>query len=336
MIKEFLQGKPLGHPLHPILVHIPIAAFLLSFILDVCDRGSGTTGVRTNTVLADMAMYLMGLGVAGALLAAVPGLADYSTIRHDHPAKSVARMHLWVNVGVIVLYAINFLLRWRSRDHLGDPVVSFLMSLVGIGALSFSGYLGGVLVYDDGIGVGRHRRIRGKTPEETLVPPAAAVGADGYATVARADWMEDRQTLRVDLGGTVVCVAKVDGEYYAFQEFCTHRAGPLSEGCFKDGTVMCPWHRSQFHLRDGTVAAGPARVPLKVFDVRVRDGNVVVRATPVGGRAQDVRPTAPEVPVSELRPGQVAPAASDWKAAEAEERRRRMEPRVDPDGKTQE
>src|SRR2546421_11171220 len=159
MLKRLLQGKPLGHPLHPILVHLPIGLFLLSFIFDI------TRWVRP-------AFYTMALGVLTALLAAVPGLVDYSDIRRDHPARRTATWHMLINISVVLLYVVNLL---RRRGQLDQPRVSalpFVISLICIAALSFSGYLGGILVYDHGIAVGRHRR-NGKTPTETIARAAA-------------------------------------------------------------------------------------------------------------------------------------------------------------------
>ena len=72
-------------------------------------------------------------------------------------------------------------------------------------------------------------------------------------------------------------IAHADGQFYAFQEFCTHRYGPLSLGCLTDGKIECPWHRSCFDMRTGKVAHGPAEVDLKTFEVSVRDGKIYVR-----------------------------------------------------------
>jgi nitrite reductase/ring-hydroxylating ferredoxin subunit len=72
-------------------------------------------------------------------------------------------------------------------------------------------------------------------------------------------------------------VARVGGEMVALQEFCTHRFGPLSEGCFRDGQVVCPWHGSAFDVRTGAVKRGPAKVDLRTFEAATRDGKIVVR-----------------------------------------------------------
>jgi 3-phenylpropionate/trans-cinnamate dioxygenase ferredoxin subunit/anthranilate 1,2-dioxygenase ferredoxin subunit len=180
-----------------------------------------------------------------------------------------------LNVTAVVLYAINLALRRPYMAQHGDTVLPVVLSAFGVILLSVSGYLGGVMVYDDGIAVGRHRR-RGKTPVETL---KLTGGPGEFVAVANQSELEDRQTLRVEINGTVVAVAKVNGEVFAFQEFCTHRFGPLSEGCFVGGNqIQCPWHKSCFDMRSGKVTNGPAKEDIRAFEIVVREGKVLVKA----------------------------------------------------------
>ena len=271
MLRDLLQGKPLGHPLHPMLVHLPIGLLALSFAMDV---GSFITGWRELVVGAE---YTMIFGVVTALVAAVPGFADYSDIRADHPAARVARAHMILNLVAVALYAVNAVLRWDQLNADRTPALPFVLSLAGMGVLSYSGYLGGVLVYDNGIGVGRHRR-RGRAARDTVKPGQFATTMDRFVVVANdAGAIEDGQTLRAEVNGVVIAVARQAGRFYAFQEFCTHRFGPLSEGCMRDGKIVCPWHRSEFDMATGKVAQGPAKVDLKAYECEVREGKLVVR-----------------------------------------------------------
>src|SRR5207302_10972775 len=108
---------------------------------------------------------------------------------------------------------------------------------------------------------------------------------DGWAAVARVADLPQGQTLRVDLDGTVLTVVRLADGYHAFQEFCTHRYGPLSEGAFKDGQVVCPWHGSCFDVATGKVMKGPAKVDLRTFEVAVRGDEIHVRVPrPAGAR----------------------------------------------------
>ena len=269
MIKDFLQGKPLGHPLHPMLVHLPIGLFLLSFIFDVASKFIDAPERSASLVLP--AFYTMSVGVFFALVAAVPGLADYTSIRRDHPARRTATWHMLLNFAVVALYIVNLVIRNRTHDPFATSVANlpFMLSLVAIALLSISGWLGGKMVYHDGIGVGRHRRRGGRTPRETIV-------TDG--TLREAD-LGEGDSLRLDINDTIVAVTRVDGKIYAFQEFCTHRFGPLSEGTFDGTQVKCPWHGSCFDMQTGKVTDGPAKEEIRVFPVEVRDGQVRIRVT---------------------------------------------------------
>ena len=278
MLKAFLQGKPLGHPLHPALVHLPIGLFVFSLLLDIASflAADGEALVRG-------AYYAMALGLLAALVAAIPGLADWSDIRADHPAKKTATTHMTLNLIAVAVYIVNVLLRSGQLEDERTPLLPFLLALLGVGLLSVSGYLGGTLVYDDGIAVGRHRRWT-PTPQRTIVA-STKESADRFVAVADADALADGETLRVEVDGTVMTIARVNGEYFAVQEFCTHRFGPLSEGRLIDCEVECPWHRSRFDLRSGKVTQGPAKLDLKTFDVAVREGQILVRPVERAGVA---------------------------------------------------
>ena len=247
------------------LVHFPIGLFLLSLLLDLA-----SLAFPSAPNLLRGSFYAMLTGVITALLAAVPGLVDYTVIRSDHPAKPTATAHMILNLMVVILYGINLGLR---SSLLVDHKISLgplLLSLAGIASLSVSGYLGGRLVYDEGIAVGRHKR-RTPIPERTLHFSATD---SGFVVVPDAERLREKETLRIDIEGQVIAVAKIDNQLFAFQEFCTHRFGPLSEGCLDGFNVQCPWHNSRFDVRSGKVVEGPAKVDLKTFKIEVRGGKV--------------------------------------------------------------
>jgi nitrite reductase/ring-hydroxylating ferredoxin subunit/uncharacterized membrane protein len=268
---DFLKGRWLKHPLHPMIVHLPIGLWLLGGIFDVASRVASE-----QPWLVRGAFYTTLFGVIGAALAAVPGFVDYSDIRADHPAKRVAAWHMRLNLAAVALYVLGLVLRYPELDASRTPAPALILSLLALAIVMFSGYLGGVLVYDNGIGVGRHRRAT-DTPRRTVKverrPPT-----DDFIDVASVDDCPDRHTLRADVNGHVMVIANVGGTFYAVQEFCTHRFGPMSEGAFCDGAVLqCPWHRSKFDLRDGKVAEGPAKMDLRTYEVNVEAGRIRVR-----------------------------------------------------------
>ncbi len=271
MLRNLLEGRSLRHPLHPLLVHLPIGAFVLSLLLDV-----GSHVVRDGAALQTAAFVAIALGIVTALLAAVPGLADRTDIRRDSSAWRTVNAHLAINLVVVVLYIADWLWRWQKLEGTGGtPLGPLLLSVAGVVLLGISGYLGGTLVYDDGVGVGRERR-RTPLPRETI-RVTSRDSQDGFVPVADAASVPDQCTLRVELDSVVMAIVNLDGRFFAFQDFCTHRFAPLSEGAFSDHQVMCPWHRSCFDVRTGKVTQGPAKVDLRTFEVQVRDGKVCVR-----------------------------------------------------------
>jgi uncharacterized membrane protein/nitrite reductase/ring-hydroxylating ferredoxin subunit len=271
MLKEVLQGRPFGHPLHPGIVHFPIGLFIFSFILDIATYLLPAPGpIYRGTI------YTLGIGLGMSLLAALAGFADWLDIRSDHPSKKTANLHMVLNMVAVLLFGMNFALRVAQSGAEVTPPFYLFLSLVGVGLISLSGYLGGKLVYDDGIGAGRHRRYS-PTPKETL-HVSSENSTDGWAQVAQADAIQEGETLRVDFDGYVLAIVKFEGQFYAFQEFCTHRFAPLSEGSFHEHQVECPWHRSCFDIRDGKVTQGPAKLDLKTFPLSVRNGNLLIRA----------------------------------------------------------
>ena len=277
MLKSLLQGKWLGHPLHVVLVHLPIGLYVISLILDIVSYfvEDGSPYVRA-------AFQTMVIGTVAGLLSVFPGIADWLDIREDHPAKQIGIYHMVLNPLLLTVYGVNIAIRvqWPYDDRTRPMWLG--LSILGVVLLSISGYLGGLMVYDDGIGVGRHRR-RGRTPRQTIEIDSSRA-EDGMVPVAGFEQLEDHQTLRAKVNGVVIVVAKVDGEVFAFQEFCTHRFGPLSEGCFEGHQVMCPWHRSCFDMRTGEVTNGPAKDDIRAFRAEVRQGVVYVEVPALAGR----------------------------------------------------
>ena len=70
-----------------------------------------------------------------------------------------------------------------------------------------------------------------------------------------------------------VAVFNCDGHLYATQDRCTHRNGPLHEGTLEGCVIECPWHGSRFDVITGAVVKGPAREPIKTYQV-VIDGDI--------------------------------------------------------------
>ncbi len=79
-----------------------------------------------------------------------------------------------------------------------------------------------------------------------------------------------------DLKDEEVLVANLEGQLYCLEGRCSHAGAPLHEG-FLDGDVLtCPWHYSQFKIRDGSVVRGPAKNPLHLYWTEIRNGQLYV------------------------------------------------------------
>ncbi len=132
-----------GHPIHPMLVPIPIGLWIFSLVCDLIHAGGSA-----NAAWPTVALYTMGAGIVGALLAALPGLIDLLSLPPG-PRKT-AVIHMSLNLSIVALYAINFWLRMGSPDKPGNLV---WLSVLSIGLLVISGWLGGKLVYEHGVAV---------------------------------------------------------------------------------------------------------------------------------------------------------------------------------------
>ena len=87
---------------------------------------------------------------------------------------------------------------------------------------------------------------------------------------------------RAEADGMPVLLARQGGRVYAIAETCSHLGGPLAEGTLEGASVRCPWHGSRFALADGRVIEGPSVHAQPCFEVRVRDGQIEVRAASQG------------------------------------------------------
>ena len=248
-VANFLNGTWLGHPLHPILVSLPIGSWTATLALD----GLELLGKKEMAAGADATVAV---GLAGALGSAVSGLTQWQyTV--DMPRR-VGLLHGLVNVSATTLYAVSLLARLRGARRTGR-----LTALLGFGVVTLGGYLGGELSY-------RYRVGTNHAPEEETPP------SDFVAVLAEAELPEG--TMKQVIAGTVpVVLARQGGRVYALANTCSHLGGPLAEGTLEPGCVTCPWHSSQFALEDGRVLNGPATFAQPAYEARVRNGQIEVR-----------------------------------------------------------
>jgi len=92
----------------------------------------------------------------------------------------------------------------------------------------------------------------------------------------KVEQLSDGESLTVD-GDPAIAIHRVDGEFYATDDLCTHEDWSLGEdGDLEGHQIVCCLHQASFDVRSGEVTAFPASVPLKTYQVRVADGEVWV------------------------------------------------------------
>jgi nitrite reductase/ring-hydroxylating ferredoxin subunit/uncharacterized membrane protein len=247
-VKNALSGTWLGHRFHPLLVPMPIGFWSGALLFDL-------VATRPARWAADV---LVGAGVVAAVPTAAAGLSDWADAEPE--ARRVGLVHASCNTLALLCYSSSLVARLLGRRKAGVG-----LGLAGATAISVGGYLGGHLSYVQAVGVEK-KRFAGGPSSWTPVLDAADLG-EGAPRVVRA-------------GDTEVLLYRDGTGLHALWASCTHECGPLAEGRFADGNVICPWHGSTFRLADGKVVRGPAASSQPVFETRVMDGKVEVRAVP--------------------------------------------------------
>jgi nitrite reductase/ring-hydroxylating ferredoxin subunit/uncharacterized membrane protein len=243
-----------GHPIHPMLIPFPFAYLFGSAVVDTWARATH------RPTLFRTARHLNTMGLATALAAAVPGLIDYTfTVPPESSARKRATNHMMANLAALALFAVARIGRDRDGQDAPPPWWSLAIETVGAGVLTAGGWIGGTLVT-------RKWRVESQLPEHADREGWIDAGASGEL---KADQMK---LLRV--GTRRIVLARTERGYVAFDDRCTHKGGPLSDGVLACDTVQCPWHGSQFDVRTGAVRHGPAQDSIATYDTEERAGRV--------------------------------------------------------------
>ena len=139
------RAKLLGHPIHQMLIVFPLGLLATSVIFDVVGL------VTHNGRWSEIGQWLIGTGVVGGLIAAVFGLLDWLGIPPNTRARRVGAVHGLGNVGVVGLFALSGYL--RMPDPSAPSGLALALSFAAFGVAGFTGWLGGELVSQLGIGV---------------------------------------------------------------------------------------------------------------------------------------------------------------------------------------
>jgi uncharacterized membrane protein len=140
------RAKLLGHPIHPMLIVLPLGLFTAAVVFDALSlwRGSPT--------FATVAYWNIAAGAVGGLLAAVFGLIDWLAIPAGTRAKRIGLLHGGSNVVVVVIFGLVWLMRGNTIGTVPTTNL-FLLEVVGLALGSVAGWLGGELVDRLGVGV---------------------------------------------------------------------------------------------------------------------------------------------------------------------------------------
>lgn len=254
-----------GHPIHPMLVGFPIAYLCGSACLHIAGRLANrpqwhATARQMNT-----------LGLGSALLAAVPGLIDYTfAVPPASSARRRATSHMFANLSALALFAAA-----RGGRGNGSPpsTLALAAGACGTALMSVAGWLGGTLVYRNQIAVDHRYADAGTWRLDAVVPDEQAGDA---IDVGAADELGVDQMKLLRIGARRLVLARTEQGYVAFDDRCTHKGGPLSDGALVCGTVQCPWHGSQFDVHSGAVKHGPATDAIACYNVDLRNGRLFV------------------------------------------------------------
>jgi nitrite reductase/ring-hydroxylating ferredoxin subunit/uncharacterized membrane protein len=247
-LKDAAHGVWLGHPLHPVFTDVPIGAWTTALALDCASNGDPS--------MRRAATFAMGVGLTGALGAAVTGLTDWSETQGE--SRRTGLVHGLLNIAATSLFATAFVLR-RGDSHERGRAFAWAGYTIAVGAA----YFGGNLVYDQRIGV---------TNADASLP-------EDFTPVLRSDALAENTMVRARAGTAEILLVRQHGRVCALAHSCAHLGGPLSEGELRDGSVVCPWHGSEYALEDGRVLRGPSTHNQPCLEVRERDGQIEVKAS---------------------------------------------------------
>lgn len=248
IVEDVLHGTPFGHPIHPVLVLVPTGAWFSVAALDLLPGNERA------------AKTLVGLGVLAAAPTAVTGYADWARLHTQQ--QRVGVVHQAANIAAVALYGWSYLDRRAGR-----LLRAKVLGMLGLGAVTAGGYLGGHLAY---------RQSSGANHTESVPHTFPA----GWQQLAALDDIPDRQLVRRDVAGQPLLVYRRGTGVRVISNTCSHLSGPLHEGKLIEGDepcVQCPWHRSVFSLDTGDAVHGPATAPQPVFAVRVSNGQVEIQ-----------------------------------------------------------
>ncbi|MGY2083659.1 Rieske 2Fe-2S domain-containing protein [Blastococcus sp. SYSU DS0539] len=252
-VKDVLHGTWLGHPLHPVLVQVPVGSWVSAGLLDAVPP------------LRPAATVLIGTGVAAAVPAALSGAADWS--EQGSGVRRLGALHAVMNTAALGLYAGSLVARARGRGTLGR-----VLAYSGLSVAGGSAAIGGHMSYAQSSGASH------------AAPAVRALSTDWIDLGPLDDLPEGRPAMRTGKGSSMavpLAVVRRGARVDVFVAACSHLSGPLDEGTVESvrgsDCLVCPWHGSAFDLDSGEPRRGPAANPQEKLEVRMEAGRVKAR-----------------------------------------------------------
>lgn len=98
-----------------------------------------------------------------------------------------------------------------------------------------------------------------------------------WIDVCAANTLADNENIIVDVDGTEVAIFKIDGQFYAIEDVCSHDGTEIASGDLEGDEIICPRHGSRFCVKTGEVKCAPAYENIAVFPVQIKDNRIQVR-----------------------------------------------------------
>src|SRR5689334_23012349 len=140
-------ARAFGHPIHPILIVFPLGLLATAVIFDIIRM------ISANPMWSQVAFYMIGAGILGGLIAAVFGLVDWLGVTSGTRAKRLGAIHGLGNLVVVLLFAASWWLRLPQQTQ--PTGLALTLSFFAVLVALYTGWLGGELVFREGVGVER-------------------------------------------------------------------------------------------------------------------------------------------------------------------------------------
>jgi nitrite reductase/ring-hydroxylating ferredoxin subunit/uncharacterized membrane protein len=252
ILKSMMHGtKPVGHPLHPALISVPLGSFAVMVLAD-------WLALLTRAIPSGVGLFALVVGILGMLAAAVTGYTDYTgTFGKERRYATVHGATM-----TLLLVAMLVSVAFRAGHNESLLLTGILVSTAAYLLMIWGAYLGGHLSFGFGTMVNRNAFVEGVTE---------------WTAVGAVKKFAEGKMVRVTAGDMAVMVVRLGGKLNAIAATCSHAGGPLEEGTLAGDIVTCPWHGSRFCVADGRVENGPATFDQPAFLVREQAGKVEVR-----------------------------------------------------------